>query len=54
MRSDRIYMCGKCKKTVTKIKWRRNLEEFTATPICIECYLKEKENNERKRQIQPS
>lgn len=39
----RLYLCGNCKKTVTKIKWKRNIEEFTATPICIECYKKEKD-----------
>lgn len=43
MMISRIYLCGSCKKTVTKIKWKRNFEEFTATPICIECYLKEKD-----------
>lgn len=38
----RFYMCCNCNKTVTKIKWIRDLKNFTATPICFECYIKGK------------
>lgn len=41
----RFFTCGKCRKTVTKIKWSRDKEMFTATPICIECFEKENTRN---------
>lgn len=43
----RFFTCGKCRKTVTKIKWSRDKEMFTATPICMECW-KQNEEKERK------
>ena len=43
-----LYECGMCHKTVTRPKWIRYPQDFTAVPYCEECHQKAKEGKNGK------